>query len=235
MTPRNRPYYVWVTWLTALLAGEARCQFAPWVKSHFKFDKPQKDMTEWIDGHSKLLQQRRDELQNDHWDVTVEDQNAFILNGLTATLAGKPDLIARRAGQVLVIDAKTGKQRSRDYWQVLTYLAALPKAFRFDPTTVYGEVCYPSIRVTVPNSELDAVSSQRIWSLIQVVAGEEVPQATPSAAECRFCDVPKSVCPARIEYAPHEAVLGCGLCHPSFLGRGYVERDTMHAGRVRRG
>jgi len=165
----------------------------------------QKNMTDWIDGHSKLLQQRRGELRADHWDVTVEDENAFSLNGQGALLAGKPDLIARRAGHVIVVDTKTGKQRPRDYWQVLTYLAALPKAFGFDATILSGEVCYPSIRVTVPNNELSSESRQRIWALMQVVAAEDAPQPTPSAAECRFCDVPKSVCPARIEHAPHEA------------------------------
>ena len=41
--------------------------------------------------------------------VSTEGQNSFNLRGRSAVLAGKPDLVARRGDEVVVVDAKTGK------------------------------------------------------------------------------------------------------------------------------
>ena len=196
MVPKKKPYYIPVTWLPALLAGEAQCQFAPWVKAHFKFDKPEKDMSEWIEDHAKLRDARRDELVADDWQVAVEQEVKF--NGQTATLAGRLDLLASHEGESLVVDAKTGKQRLKDYWQVLIYLVMVMKTSGLDPAHLTGEVCYSGSRVPVEGVDLAQVW-QEVAALMQVVAGENAPEPTPSAEECRFCDVTKAMCPARIE------------------------------------
>lgn len=57
----------------------------------------------------------------------VEDQNKFTIRGRTATLAGKPDLVAIKGEVVRVIDCKTGSRKGSDFLQVLIYLLLLPR------------------------------------------------------------------------------------------------------------
>ena len=38
MTIQRQTPYIWVTWLTKLLAGEAQCDWASWFKAHNKYD-----------------------------------------------------------------------------------------------------------------------------------------------------------------------------------------------------
>jgi len=39
MSVLRRSPYIWVTWLTKLMAGEAQCEWASWFKAHHKYDK----------------------------------------------------------------------------------------------------------------------------------------------------------------------------------------------------
>ena len=97
-TPRDFPY-IWATWLTKLLTGENSCEWAVWFKAHHRnWDKIPSDFnqTEWMLNHTALLND-----QKSHWeargdDVRVEAQKVFRLQGRTATLAGKPDIIVVR-------------------------------------------------------------------------------------------------------------------------------------------
>jgi hypothetical protein len=62
----------------------------------------------------------------------------------------------------------------------------------------------PTLNCESPDSTVSqGVDLAQVWqevaALMQVVAGENAPEPTPSAEECRFCHVPKSMCPARIE------------------------------------
>ena len=43
------------------------------------------------------------------YEVFTENQNSFRLRGKYATLAGKPDLIAVKGSDAVIIDAKTGR------------------------------------------------------------------------------------------------------------------------------
>ena len=195
-TLRSGLPYVYVTWLTPLLAGEAQCHYAAHFKARHKYTKRPStfDLAAWSADHTVLLQTRRAELEADGWRTAVEGINAFRLKGDTAILAGQPDIIASRTGETRVIDLKTGQQRHRDWWQVLVYLAALPKVFGYD--RLNGEVCYPTHRITVPNDALTAARADQIWTLVRRLATERcVP--VPSATECHFCDLAN--CDARIE------------------------------------
>jgi hypothetical protein len=66
-TQRNGLPYIWVTWLTKLLAGEDQCQYAPWFKAHFKFDKVDRgfDLAAWTAEHAAMVRARAIELQRD--------------------------------------------------------------------------------------------------------------------------------------------------------------------------
>ena len=59
--------------------------------------------------HTALLNQQRQEWEDDGHAVFVEGQNAFRLRGKTATLAGRPDLVALDDRDATIIDVKTGQ------------------------------------------------------------------------------------------------------------------------------
>jgi CRISPR/Cas system-associated exonuclease Cas4 (RecB family) len=193
MQPRDGQPWIWTTWITPVLAGEAQCQYAPYVKAHFRYTKRPDDrgfnLAKWNADHTMLLEQRCRELSSEGWTIALENENSFRLKGKTAVLAGKPDIIAHRADEWRVIDAKTGAAKNRDFWQVLLYLAAVPRAFGIPPDRLTGEVCYPTHRINVTRVDLTTAKEARIWSVIRSIASEPAPIATPSAAECAFCDI----------------------------------------------
>lgn len=204
ISARHKPY-VWVTWITGVLAGEDQCQFAPWLQAHFKIDKVDRgfDLAGWKADHNLMVQARAAELRAAGWIVSVEDQNAFKKVGRTAILAGKADLVARRAGDGLIVDCKGGKPKDSDFWQVIVYLDMLPymdaAAAALEPTLWRGEVCYRDHRITIEPEELNDSRRQRIYELMRTLGGDTRPPKVPSVRECAFCDVSKGDCPERME------------------------------------
>ena len=60
--------------------------------------------------HTALLNRRRADWGIGGYSVDIEGQNSFQLRGTAATLAGKPDLIARRDGEAVSVDMKTRQE-----------------------------------------------------------------------------------------------------------------------------
>jgi hypothetical protein len=197
--PRNRPY-IWVTWLTGLLAGLDKCEWKSWYKAHYRYAKRSGDDTfnlqEWTRQHDQMTAKRVEQLKCDNWTVQVEEQNSFRLDGSRATLSGKPDIIALRAAEkrLLVIDEKSGRPRESDRWQVLLYMFALPLVWA-NGWQVDGQVEYRGQSLDVSREQLTPEVSTQIVDKIVVVGGTEEPNRTPSASECRFCDIMN--CPDR--------------------------------------
>jgi len=81
MDQKRNNIYIYVTWLTKLLAGENQCKWATWYKAHYQYSKiPPKDplsLAEWTREHNILLQQRKEKYEKEKYRVTIEDQNAF--------------------------------------------------------------------------------------------------------------------------------------------------------------
>lgn len=196
-TPRGGLPFVWCTWLSGVLAGDRQCLWAPWFRSHFRFDKrPDStfNLAAWSAEHNALVDIRRQELEAEGWTVTIENENAFRWHGKTAILAGKPDLIARRPGEFLVVDGKTGQQRNSDWWQVLIYLVALPPVFGAGHWR--GEVLYKNQhRVAIEPEELTPERREQIFARLRTCGSSDRPAKTPSVTECRFCDITASDCP----------------------------------------
>lgn len=204
----GRPF-VWVTWLTGLLSGDKHCQWATWYRAHFRFAKRPDtsfDLAAWTTDHNALVYRRRTELEAERWTCTVEGQNDLKLAGKTALLSGKPDLIATRGIQVRVSDAKTGTPRASDFWQVLIYQLAIPlmrPAFA-RPDGIEGEVVYPTTILPVSPRDLTPDRRDAIFALMRTMGDEAEPPRTPSAHECKWCDV--LACPDRIVVEDVEAV-----------------------------
>lgn len=200
---RKRPY-VWVTWLTKLLAGEHSCLWRSWYKACFKYTKRPDDpgraafFEEWTAKHDAISTARAEELRQAGWVVREEEAAAFKLKGKAGDLAGKPDIAAVKGEEGLVVDAKSGRQRESDAWQVLVYLLALPlswgKGIRWR-----GEVQYKGRAVDV--RPLGKSEQANITSVLQTITDPTAePRRVPSWSECRYCDV--AACPERVTTEP---------------------------------
>lgn len=206
--PKRGKPYLWVTWLTSLLAGENSCYVQPWLKAHYAFaereDSRNFNLEAWKAEHAAFVELEVLRLKGEGWTVTVEDQNKFTYEGKAALIGGKPDIIAYRGELVKIVDVKGGKRRATDYQQVLIYLFALPRIAKRDPALLLGEVAYRGAEpatVTVQPQEVDPVWIGRLSDVVRKVAGVR-PDAVPSARECGFCKVPDALCPARVEAPP---------------------------------
>ena len=205
MTQRTDLPYISATSIARLLAGEASCEFAPWFKAHHRGWTRQPsdfDAAQWQIQHAALVAHTRDRFLTSGYDVFVEAQNAFRLQGRTAMLAGRPDLLVVSGDDILIIDAKTGQERTSHSVQLMIYMYALPKALdQYRDARIRGEVFYPAHTQRVPRGGLDQDFIRRLVSLIQRIAAPEPPAAAPSASECRFCDITAADCPDRIDHA----------------------------------
>ena len=130
---------------------------------------------EWILNHTTLLNKRRTNWEDGGYSVNVEGQNAFRLRGTSATLAGKPDLIAQRDATAVIVDVKTGHESASHVVQVVIYLYAIPRALER----------YQFI--------------QNLGALIRRLAADKPPTRVPSRQECRFCDISALDCPERMD------------------------------------
>ena len=128
--PRVAPY-VWVTWISKLLAGDAHCAWAAWFRAHHTYDRLPSDFdaAKWASEHTAMVREQAEALRQASFSASLEDQNAFRLQGqLGVTLGGKPDIVAWRDGEVRVVECKTGQPRHTDTIQVMIYMLVLPHA-----------------------------------------------------------------------------------------------------------
>ena len=200
--------YIWATTLAKLLTGENSCEWAGWFKAHHQnWAKPPSDFdsSAWMLKHTALVNEERESREQLGYTVSTENQNLFRLRGSSATIAGKPDLIAGKAHEVVVIDAKTGKPGPSHRAQVMIYQYAVPKALQqYQGRRIKGHVRYPDSHVMTPESAVNPEFISTLSSLIRRLADETPARRVPSAQECRFCDISKGDCPERIEadYTP---------------------------------
>ena len=124
-----------------------------------------------------------------------------------ATLAGRPDIIARREDKAVIVDTKTGHDSPSHAVQVMIYLYAIPRALeRYRGTELRGQVTYRDHTVRISVDAVDDQFIQNLGALIRRVSGDEPARRVPSRAECRFCDISAADCPARVEddYQPED-------------------------------
>ena len=207
---RSNGPYVWTTWLPRLLSGDSSCEWAGWFKARHDGSTWAKrlsgfDQTRWLLNHTALMGEQRREWEDRGYTVLTEGQNSFNLRGKIAVLAGKPDLVARKGDEVVVIDAKTGKPGPAHAIQVMIYQYALPKALeRYRGLVLTGQVAYPDHRVEVPAAAVDGEFVQRVGRLITRLAAETPARQVPSPGECQYCEITAADCPARAEESPVE-------------------------------
>ena len=203
MPQRREHPYIWATWLPRLLTGENSCEWAVWFKAHYVewTRRPSDfDQARWLLSHTSLVNERIRNWTVGGHEVDVEAQNRFELRGRTATLAGRPDIIAHRGDQVVVVDAKTGNDSPSHTVQVMIYLYAVPKALRrYRNAKLRGQVTYRDHTVRVPADAVDEQFVQNLGALILRISADEPPRRAPSQQECRFCEITVGDCPVRVD------------------------------------
>ena len=205
MTMERRRPFTWVTWITGLLAGDDQCEFAAWFKVwHQGYAKRSRDggasLSKWKAEHADAVKARVAECEEAGDAVYVEGQNRFIVKGGMNTLSCGPDIVRVLGEEAVVEDAKTGARKDGHVWQVLIYMMFLPTlhpALKTDAPPLRGRLLYKDGVVEIPAAQADAVALARVGKLMRRLASRESLPATPSAAECQYCDIDE--CPHRIE------------------------------------
>jgi hypothetical protein len=199
---RSNPF-LWVSWLSKLMAGEKQCEWASWFRSHYVWDKLPSglDVAKWTADHAQLLRARKAELEAEGFTVYAEDQNSFKLVGQTGIeVSGKPDLVAIRGQEAYVEDCKTGSPRNSDHFQVLVYMLSLP--YVDGPCKgrqLEGRIIYGSRIVEVPSSKIDPELRELFRKTVLTIGGREPATKVASWGECRYCDISRIDCPERID------------------------------------
>ena len=202
---RDTGPYVWVTWASKLLAGEASCQWASWFKARHDGNSWTRmpsdfDQVGWLTAHTSLVDKISEDRRADDYTVLVEGQNSMTLRGRSATLAGKPDLVASKGDIVTVIDAKTGRASPAHSVQVMMYMYMLPRALpQYEGLTISGQVAYPDHVVDVPANAVNKEFVGRLREMVNRLASETPPRKAPSFSECRFCEITVADCPDRVD------------------------------------
>ena len=207
MTVRRDNVYVWVTWLSRLLVGDASCEWASWFKAHHSgYSKASRDfsLSTWKMHHTRLLNDVRDGLEADGHTVSVERENSFRLQGGSGALvSGQADLISVAPdGQATVYDVKTGAQRDSDVAQVMIYMYALPlvAGSLWEGKTLDGCLVYrDGTEKHIPASAIDSDFREGLVDLIRKVVSDKPARRVPSPAECSWCDLTDRDCPERVD------------------------------------
>lgn len=203
---RRGAMYCWPTWISPLLSGEDRCEWAAWYRSHFLFEKlprdDEADLEQWRAQHDEMTERRARILEADGYSVTVEEYNAFKMKGRDrgdgkhGIFAGRPDIVAIKGPRVLIVDEKSGRKRGSDVWQVKIYQFALQRvAFKNQNVLIEGAVEYRDGLVMI--GALTPDDTAKIRTVLAMVGDPDVePPHAPSLNECRFCNI--AACQKRI-------------------------------------
>ena len=194
------------------MVGENSCEWAAWFRAHytnFRRAPDDFDSAGWQMNHTALLNEVRDRLQTEGRTVFIEKQNRFVLRGTSATLGGKPDLIALSGDKGVIYDVKTGQPSASDHVQVMTYMYAVPRALgQYRNMAFDGVVAYRDYEVTIPASAVNEQFIDRLATLIRKDQPGPAPgKNTPSAMECGFCQISKEECPERVDSEPDEGLV----------------------------
>jgi len=206
VTRERSGVYIWVTWLSKLMAGEANCQWAAWFKAHHTdYAKVPGDfqLAAWTAEHTRLLDEVCKEREGVGETVYKEGQNKFHAkrpSGLA--VAGTPDLIAIKpdSGHCTVFDIKTGNPRQSDIIQVALYMMFLPYA-----TSLYkgkqldGCVVYKTGRSAVPHQIIDDKFINNVTYFLNILESPNPPARLPTHSGCSWCDLTTADCPQRAD------------------------------------
>ena len=122
--------------------------------------------------------------------VFTENQNSFALRGRTATLGGKPDLVALKGESGTIIDVKTGSPSPAHSVQVMLYMYAVPRAMgQYHGMAFDSVVAYRDHEVVIPAAAVGETFIGNLSRLVRRLSASEAARRVPSPRECGFCDI----------------------------------------------
>lgn len=209
--PREFPH-VPVSYITKLMAGEAHCEWSAWFRSVHFFDKrPGRGDYSTSDHkvkHTKMLRRQKAELEAEGFTVTVEDANDFKVPGTYANLSCKPDIIAIRDDESLIVDLKSGVPYASHELQVRIYMWAVPRVVtRFVGRKFRGLLVYEDDHHFIEHTTLTPQFVSDLGATIRKLVTVEPSHKTPSVRECRFCPVNDVDCKDRVQEPPTSPTL----------------------------
>ena len=181
---RDTGPYIWVTWVSKLMTGDASCEWAAWFKAQHEGNSWTRmpsdfDQVAWLTAHTDLLNSISHDREANGYSVSVEGQNSMTLQGRSAALAGKPDLISRKGDIVTVIDAKTGQVRVRAHGSPGNpiHVRMLPRAIEeFTRALVINGTVSPirdHVVWTCPQNSVDQEFRKARWGRTDKEVGSE--------------------------------------------------------------
>ena len=76
---------------------------------------------------------------------------------------------------------------------------AIPRALpQYKDRLFDGELVYKDHEVRIPASMVDDQFQDQLVAVIQRLSADTPPRKTPSANECRYCDISAQDCPERV-------------------------------------
>ena len=205
-TLRDGGPYIYPTWLPKLLAGLDSCEFKIWFQVHHdgrSWDKLPSDfdLTRYSLEHTELVRLCTEEYLQRGFTVTVERQNDFRLQVATTTISGRPDIVAWRDNEAVIVDAKAAKPNPSHEIQVMLYMTWLPMIDpKFQQVKLSGEVYYGEEAVIdIPAASVNDRFKEITAGLITRVTSKTPHRKAPSISECRFCPISSQYCPERRE------------------------------------
>ena len=98
-----------------------------------------------------------------------------------------------------MVECKSGQDRASDVLQAQVYQAMLGRTTAYQGYTVDGRVQYRDHAIEIPAATIDAAFRARLRRTVNAAGNAQASLPTPSAQECRWCDLTAADCPARIE------------------------------------
>jgi hypothetical protein len=206
MTRERNGVYVWVTWLSKLMAGETTCQWSPWFKAHHtEYGRAPGDfqLAAWTAEHTRILDEVSKEREKQGESVYREGQNKFLAkrpSGLA--VAGTPDLISMepQTGHCTVFDIKTGNPRQSDIIQVALYMMFLPYATGlYKGKKLDGCVVYKTGHSEVPHHIIDDKFKKNVTYFLNILESSVPPSKLPTHTGCSWCDLTADDCIQKIQ------------------------------------
>lgn len=126
--------------------------------------------------------------------------NAYTLSLGDAVLSGRPDVIAVKGDDCVVIDFPKGEANRSHAFQVMTHMYALPRAVeRLRGMSPRGELVYWREQVEIPAGSLDREFVESLHRQAERLASGEPLARVPSLDECWIWDIGETDCPERMK------------------------------------
>ena len=159
------------------------------------------NLTRYNIEHTELLRLCTEEYEQRGFTVTVERQNDFRLNRDWVTISGRPEMVASRDDEAIIVDVKAAKPNLSHEIPGHALHRLAPPGRRPVPrsqtirTVYYGE----DNGIDIPATGIDHRFKEITAGLITKLTSKTPARKAPSASECRFCPISSQYCPERRE------------------------------------